>query len=342
MKKFFAFLLSVILLFSVGCYSEPVKTLENNIYVYFLDVGQADCTLITLNGSAMLIDGGNVEDGPDIVRFIRKLGIDTIDTVVATHAHEDHIGGLSTVIDSFNVNKIYSPVKSYNSACFEEFKDAADRQCGITLCKKGSAWNLDLADILTLWPENTEALDTNNTSITLKLTYGDVSFLFTGDLEKPCETKIVESGALLDADVLKVGHHGSDTSTSYFFLRASLPQVGIISCGKDNSYGHPHDETLERLKQAEVNVYRTDELGMITVISNGKTFSVNYGEVEENFDGTKRSAPAIQVYYVGNVKSKKFHLPSCTGLPKMDNRIVFYSRANAVEAGFSPCGTCKP
>ncbi len=341
MKKFLAFILSLVFIFSIGCQEAPVEKLENNIYVYFLDVGQADCTFISLNGKTMLIDGGNVEDGPDVVRFIKKMGFDTIDTVVATHAHEDHVGGLATIIDSFKVNKIYSPTDSYSSTCFEEFVDAANRQCGITLCTRGASWSIDLATASVLWPAYTVGLEPNNTSIVIMLSYGEISFLFTGDLEKDAETQLVESGVSLDADILKVGHHGSETSTGYFFLRSVLPQVGIISCGKGNSYGHPHKEPLERLEQAEVKIYRTDQLGTITVISDGETFNIQYGETEEYFKN-EHSAPALQVYYIGNKKSKKFHVPTCSGLPKEENRAIFYSREEAINAEYSPCGLCKP
>lgn len=341
MKRFLALFLSVILLLCCGC-TKTQTPVSGSIHVYFIDVGQADCALITLNGKNMLIDGGNVEDGPDVVRFIKKLNITTLDYVIATHAHEDHVGGLGTIINNFTVNKVFSPVDSYSSTCFKEFLEAAEKQCGLTVLKSGTDFKLDNALIKTLWPVSPKDEDTNNTSIVLKMTYGKISFLFTGDLEHDAETRLVESGADLKADVLKVGHHGSDTSSSYLFLRSVLPQIGIISCGKDNSYGHPHDEVIERFKQAETKILRTDEVGTVTVSSDGNKIDAKYGDHNESFDKSEATPALTATSYIGNKNSKKFHLSSCSGLPKEENRIKFDSRENAINAGFEPCGICKP
>ena len=153
------------------------------------------------------------------------------------------------------------------------------------------------------------------------MTYGKISFLFTGDLEHDAETRLVESGADLKADVLKVGHHGSDTSSSYLFLRSVLPQIGIISCGKDNSYGHPHDEVIERFKQAETKILLTDEVGTVTFSSDGNKIDVKYGDHNESFDKSEATPGLAATSYIGNKNSKKFHLSSCSGLPMEENRI---------------------
>ncbi len=341
MKRFLALFLSVILLLFCGC-TKAETPVSGTLQVYFIDVGQADCALITLNGKNMLIDGGNVADGPDIVKFIKKLNVTTLDYVIATHAHEDHVGGLGTIINNFTVKKVYSPVDSYSSTCFKEFTEAAEKQCGITVLKSGTDFKLDNALIKTLWPVSPENEDTNNTSIVLKMIYGNISFLFTGDLEHDAETRLVETGADLRADVLKVGHHGSDTSSSYLFLRSVLPQIGIISCGKDNSYGHPHKEILERFDQAETKILRTDERGSITVSSDGNKIDVKYGDLTESFEKEEATPGFTATGYIGNKNTKKFHLSSCSGLPKEENRIKFDSRENAINAGYDPCSICKP
>ncbi len=340
LKKIIAILISLVLLLFSGCYSVSEPMSENNLYVYFIDVGQADCALISLNGNNMLIDGGNVADGDDVIRFIKNLGIDTLHTVVATHAHEDHIGGLSAIIDAFKVNCIYSPVDFYDSQCFSEFKDSAVRQCGITICEKGMSWNVDTAKISVLWSSQTEE-NTNNTSIVLKLLHNNVSFVFTGDVESDAETKIVNENPDINANILKVGHHGSSTSTSYLFLRSVMPQTAIISCGTDNSYGHPHKETIEKLNQAEVKTYRTDLLGTVKIVSDGNNYTISANSQEETFTPEKR-LPFFDIMYIGNKKSKKFHLPSCNGLPKPENMEYFILREEAILKGYSPCGTCKP
>ena len=337
MKKFIAILLSLVLLFCCGCFPSVEKMPEGQLYAYFIDVGQADCALISLNGKNMLVDGGNAENAPLITKFIRNLGIKTIDIVIATHPHEDHIGALGTIIDNFNVGAVYSPVDTYSSVAFSEMKDAAQRQCGLSIIKAGTKLKLDTADISILWPAEIDKNNVNNTSIVFKLTYGNTAFLFTGDAESDVETKIVESGYNLTADVLKVGHHGSSTSTSYLFLRSVSPTHAIISCGKDNSYGHPHKETIEILSQAEIETYRTDMLGTITVISDGINVTV---KTDSSPDIEATSLP--ENYYIGNANSKKFHLPTCGGLPQENNRKIFYSRQDAVDSGYVPCGICKP
>ncbi len=352
MKKLLAVLLAVLLILSVGCNNEeapsptPTQTVSGSVQgelqVYFLDVGQADAALVIQNGYTMLIDGGNAHDGPDIIKFLKGKNITKLDVVVATHAHEDHVGSLSTIIDEFTVNKIYCPVNTYNSVCFNEFVDAAERQCGITLCKKGMNWNIGDARVNVFWPENAVNQTTNNTSIVLKLVFGEISFLFTGDAEHDAETAMVEAGCDLKADILKVGHHGSTTSSSYLFLRTVLPQIAIISVGEGNSYGHPEQEILDRYTQADVKVYRTDKLGTILISTDGKTIKTTYGDVTDESEKQNATPAITETSYIGNKNTKKFHYPSCSGLPKEENRVTFNTRDEAVDKGYSPCGICKP
>lgn len=343
MKKLLALILSLLLVFCCACVNQPTETeTTGELQVYFIDVGQADCALIVQGETTMLVDGGNVADGPDVIRFIKKKNIKTLDVVVATHAHEDHIGGLAAIIDNFTVNKIYCPVENYDSLVFEEFKDAANRQCGITLCKKGDSWEIGESNVNVVWPLNPEKEETNNTSIVFTLKFGKVTYLFTGDAEHDVETKIVDSGADIKADVLKVGHHGSSTSTSYYFLRSILPFYAIISCGKDNSYGHPHQETLDIFKQAETSVFRTDEGGTVCVSTDGENITVKQGEHSERINYGENTSALNKKAYIGNKNSKKFHLPDCKSLPSEENRVIIDSREEAINSGYSPCGICKP
>lgn len=344
MKRFLAIILAFILLFCCGCSNNNNSTndVRSELQVYFIDVGQADCALIIQNGKSMLVDGGNVSDGPDVVRFIKSKNIDTLDVVVATHAHEDHVGGLATIIDNFTVNKIYCPVNDYNSTCFDEFVDASNRQCGITLCAKGDCWEIGAAKINVLWPQNASNEETNNTSIVFTLKYGKITYLFTGDAEKDVETRIINSGADIKADVLKVGHHGSITSSSYYFLRTVMPQLAVISCGKDNSYGHPHKEVLERYLQAEITVYRTDELGTVCISTDGEKLTAKCGGNVQEVNVVSATPGLQPTSYIGNKSSKKFHLSSCKSLPKEENRVTFESREEAINSGYSPCRSCQP
>lgn len=249
---------------------------EGELEVYFIDVGQADSALALCGGESMLIDGGNADDSNLIAAFLKKHGIDCLDYIVCTHAHEDHCGGLSGALSVSDAKNIMAPEKEADTKVYNNFKKKAEeRGVEIEHPKAGDSFAFGgcVADILGPVNEKKDT-STNNTSIVLKLTYGNTSFLFTGDAEREEEKDIIERGFDLSADVLKVGHHGSSTSTSYTFLREVMPEYAVISCGKGNSYGHPHEETLSRLKDADVKVYRTDMQGDIKAVSDGETVTV--------------------------------------------------------------------
>ena len=255
------------------CREKPAPELPQNpdFRIQFIDVGQADAALIFCEGETMLIDGGNVGDGDTIYTVLKKHGLTSLDYVVCTHAHEDHVGGLSSALTACSAETVLCPVKSYDSQAFRNFAKRAGK---ISVPKAGDRFDLGGAQVQILSCDP-HAEETNDTSIVLKIVYGETSFLFTGDAEYLTEATMLEAGYDLSATVLKVGHHGSSTSTSYRFLNAVMPQYAVISVGKDNSYGHPHDEVLSRLRDADVTVLRTDERGDIICESDGKTVTFN-------------------------------------------------------------------
>ncbi|MCL1807799.1 MAG: MBL fold metallo-hydrolase [Oscillospiraceae bacterium] len=346
MKRLFIVFIAVILLFS-GCSigREPPAVSGDELIVTFLDVGQADAALIECGGQTMLIDGGNPSDSDLIYTVLKNKNITYLDYIVATHAHADHVGGLAGALRFANAGTALCPVKTYDSRAFENFVRALEDQgVSITIPKPGDTFNLGGAEIVILGPvniDNIESDDPNNTSVVLKITYGKTSFLFTGDAERKAEQDILEMGADLSATVLKAGHHGSNTSTTYPFLREIMPQFAVISCGKGNSYGHPHDDLLSRLRDADVTVYRTDLQGDVICVSDGQTVSI---QTERNASTqTNPTEPsALEEGYIGNVNSLRFHRPSCSGLPAEQNRVWLESREAAIDAGYDPCGTCKP
>lgn len=322
---------------------------ENSTFqIHFIDVGQADAALISCDGHHMLIDGGTRDDSSRIYSVLQKAGINHLDLVVGSHAHEDHIGGISAAFQAADVDLVLSPVTEYDSKVFKTFKSKAEEQgSGLTVPSVGSTYELGSATVKILGLNGGE--DTNDTSIILKVTYGETSFLFTGDAEYDGEHAVLDSGADLSATVLKVGHHGSDTSTCYPFLRAVMPQYAVISVGAGNSYGHPNDDTLSKFRDAGTVVFRTDLQGDIFCTSDGKTVSfetqkqVSEEQVNPTIaDGSGQESQDTSGTYIGNVNSMKFHRTSCSSLPKESNRIYFDSRSAAVNAGYASCQRCTP
>ena len=314
-----------------------------NFEMHFLDVGQALSVLVECDGQYMLYDGGNVDDGSYVVSYLQNLGVEELQYVFCSHAHEDHVGGLSAALAYFPADHVYSPVTEASTKCFNDFVKYT-RQQGLQLevPSVGTVWPLGSATVTLLGPV-TGYSDTNNTSLVLRIDYGNTSFLLTGDMEMAAETDLVNSGANLKADVLQVGHHGSSTSTGYLFLNAVLPEMGVISCGTGNKYGHPHEETLSILRDAKVDVYRTDLQGTITIGSDGQNFTVGTEHFvpDSQLNPTDPSASSTaQQAYIGNVNSKKFHLPTCANLPAEKNQILFSSYDEAIAAGYTPCASC--
>ena len=245
-----------------------------NFEMHFLDVGQALSVLVECDGQYMLYDGGNVDDGSYVVSYLQNLGVEELQYVFCSHAHEDHVGGLAAALAYFPADHVYSPVTEASTKCFQDFVKYTQQQgLQVEVPAAGTVWPLGSATVTMLGPV-AQYDNTNDTSIVLRVDYGSTSFLLTGDMESDAERDLVNSGANLKADVLQVGHHGSSTSTSYIFLNAVLPEMGIISCGVNNKYGHPHEETLSILRDAGVDVYRTDLLGAIVIGSDGQNYTI--------------------------------------------------------------------
>ncbi len=311
----------------------------------FIDVGQGDSTLIECDGEAMLIDAGLYSEKDKVTSYIAQRGIKNLKYCVATHPHSDHIGGMSEVIYRFDVDTLVYPLCESDSDSMNYVLDACD-ETGV------SYFNPEPLDTFTVGDATITALspeayadygNINNNSIVLKLEYGSTSFLFMGDAETEVEEELLNKGYDLSADVLKCGHHGSSTSSCTRFVNAVNPAVSIISCGKDNSYGHPHRETISTLNKREVEIYRTDKLSTIIANSDGESITfMDENEVLSTITGNVK--PSLDYSYTGNLNSKVFHYNDCDSVAKMSekNKISFENREEAVTKGYSPCKACNP
>lgn len=310
--------------------------------IHFIDVGQADCALLECDGKFMLIDGGNVGDGQLVVSYLKQMGVQTLDAVVCSHAHEDHVGGLPAVLSVFDAEKVYAPVTEYDTKVFRDFVSKTEDNAGaITVPAPGDQFTLGTATVTVLGPVK-EYDDPNNTSIILKVSYGESDFLFTGDMEVEAENDMLDywdNRVVWESEVLKVGHHGSDTSSGYRFVYEVNPGYGVISVGQDNDYGHPHKEPLSRLKDAGLVIFRTDILGHVIAETDGKDITFTWEKQNAEPEDVEPADPSMKILY-GNKKSKVFHSYDCSSLPGENNRVEFADYDTAIAEGYKPCGSC--
>ncbi|KOM96450.1 hydrolase [Clostridium botulinum] len=250
---------------------------SNELKVHYIDVGQGDSILVQTKDKNILIDAGTRKSSDSLISYLKKQHIKKLDYVIATHPHEDHIGGMPKVIEEFEISNFYAPKKTANTKIFKDMiLQLKKKNLKINVAKKGIS--LDLSnnsslDFLAPVKDNYE--NTNDSSAVVKLTHGNTKFLFTGDAEKTSEKDILNSNEDLSSNVLKVGHHGSHSSSSKEFLDKIDPKIAIISCGKNNDYGHPHKETMKELNKRNIEVYRTDIDGNIVLTSDGENIKKN-------------------------------------------------------------------
>lgn len=278
MKKIIVLLLCIFLL--AGCtgaiQTEKIPvTSGHDMRVHFIDVGQGDSILIeSPNGKTMLVDGGVKGAGQQVVSYLKELGVSKLDIVVATHPDADHIGGLIPVLNSMTIEQFYDSGKVHTSQTFEEMLTLIDeKNIPYDVPTPGDNIKFDEDVTVKVLNANEQASDNNDASIVLKIVYGNVSFLLTGDAGIALEKEMMQYD--VSATVLKAGHHGSNTSSSEDFIRAVKPEVTILSYGKDNKYGHPHAEVVDRLQEIGSKIYATADIGTITVTTDGVNYAVN-------------------------------------------------------------------
>lgn len=322
--------------------------------VSFIDVGQADSILIQIpNGRNVLIDAGNNDDAGTITSYLKKENVRTLDIVIATHPHEDHIGSMDTVINTFAIGQFIMPRKDATTQTYRDMITALQSK-GLKITQAKAGLKLDLGPEINaslLAPNSASYDEVNNYSAILQLVFGSTVFLFTGDAEEQSEKEMLASGVNLKADVLKVGHHGSNTSSSASFLAKVQPQYAVISVGKDNSYGHPAPSILDRLRKEETKVYRTDQTGTIIVESDGTTITLLSQTSSDSLPATSTASstspssssltptpsPSVIVYTTNT--GQKYHMDNCSSLGQNKNAL---SLAEAKNKGYEPCKLCHP
>ena len=275
-KSIISAILIIVITFCISGCSVEIKLTDNsdNVRVHFLDVGQGDSIFIELtDGKSMLIDASTAEYGEGIADYIKDNGYSKIDYLVATHPHADHIGGMQDVVEQLEIGEIYMPKASSTTKIYKNLLKAIKAKGNkINTAKAGNTIYSDSSlgiDILA--PNSDSYEEINDYSVVIKLVYGSKSFLFTGDAEKLSENEIT---ADVSADVLKVGHHGSSTSSSDKFIKRVNPEYAVISCGEGNSYGHPHKETIKTLNKYDVEIFRTDTMGTIIAQTDGESLEI--------------------------------------------------------------------
>ncbi|MDP8234837.1 MAG: ComEC/Rec2 family competence protein [Candidatus Erginobacter occultus] len=336
-RKFFTLALIFGALFSFAVFAAGEAGWENPLRVHFIDVGQGDCSLVQCpNGTAILVDGGRIWTYPFLIDYLKNAGVEKIDLLVLSHPHGDHFGGLIKVLKEFPVAVILDSGKDDTGEHYQRFLETVKSRTEVDfkLARAGDRFTFGEVKMLVIHPSSRLPATVNNSSIIFKLTYGDSDFLFTGDAEMEAEAEAMSRGFNLRSEVLKVGHHGSRTSTGPAFLSRASPRWAVIPAGENNSYGHPHPEVTRRLKMRGTKIYQTGTEGTVLFLSNGKDLRVElpgravypeYAIPEEQASRIIANRETL-IYYDP-------HSPYVVQIPPED-RVVFDTAVAAETAGY--------
>ncbi|EOU1902396.1 MBL fold metallo-hydrolase [Clostridium perfringens] len=282
-KKIISSIIGIIVVLLAGYFGidltqDPKVPKDSKLMISYMDVGQGDAAYIKVNGNDILIDAGPRSNSKELLEQLKAKNIDDFELVIATHPHEDHIGGMVDVFKEYEVKAFYSPKITHTTKTYENLVKAVKDE-GLKTKELKGGMVIDLgegAKFEVFTPQKSEYEELNDYSPIMKLSFGDTSYLFTGDAEKLAEEEaLAKYKTSLDSDVIKFGHHGSSSSSSNAFIEAVSPKYGIISCAKDNKYGHPHRETLDIIKKYNIKTFRTDTDGEIILTSDGKSINFN-------------------------------------------------------------------
>ncbi len=344
--KCYAAVFLALLLFTAGCtwVNTEKSGAENKseykadgLELHFIDVGQGDCTLIKTGDTAILIDSGPGSSSLKLCEYLEGAGVEKIAAFIGTHPHEDHLGGAAAVFEAFDIGEIYLTDEPSTGYFYEHMLDVLDKNnYRITMPEFGCIYEFGGIRFQFISPKK-DFGNTNDNSLVTLVTYKKARMLFMGDAEKAVEEELVKSGGDISAGVLKVGHHGSRNASTSLFLEKVSPVCAAVQCEKGNSYGHPQKEALDRLRKCGANILRCDISGSIVIKCDGKSFSDSSGNIFKVDEKQKEA-----VFYIANVKSRKYHTSSCKNLPKAENAKNFKTREEAENADFTPCKNCNP
>ena len=364
MKRFTTVMTMLLSFLCMVCFSLTVSAAQSFSF-HVLDVGQGESILVEADDHYMLIDGGGRESSSFVISYLKQQGVEKIDCVAVTHYDEDHMAGLIGVMNVFVCDLFIAPAYEGSGDLYRSFAVAAlSNGCVIVHGKAGMEFSLGTASVEIKGPVQPNYPLDNDRSQCFRISYGDRHFLVCGDAEQSSETDMITNGSNLSSDLYVVNHHGSSTSSTDSFLDAVRPSYAVISCGKDNGYGHPSMETLQRLQNCGISLFRTDLQGTVIAYSDGNELWFNLdptddwtagrgdvipienNEIESDASASRQINRQIEsTQYVCNTNTKKFHYPDCNSVNQMSekNRLdTDLSREELIEEGYEPCGNCHP
>ena len=340
------------------------QSFQATMAVHFIDVGQGLSILVQSGGQNLLYDGGDQEHADDVVSYLQQQNVQNIDYMISSHYDEDHVSGLIDCMNTFPVSNVIGADYAQDSDVFTEFMDtAATKGLEVRYPFVGDSYSFGTGSFTILAPDGINAADSNNNSVVIKLENGSTSFIFTGDAEEKSEQDMIKPDVNLDCDVLCVGHHGSSSSTSWDFLEATTPSYAVISCGIDNQYNHPSAETMGKLSDMGIPVFRTDKQGTVIAQSDGTSIIWNVEPCNDYSSGSESSATASATtesttastpvenatpepepvtnsatVWLSATGSKYHSIPNCGRMNPDNARQV--SEADAIAQGYTACSKC--
>ncbi len=355
-KLFTSFILTLFLLLPCNLFAVEASDSNPEMTVHFLDVGQGLSILAQSENETLLYDGGDPSHADDVVEYLKMQNIDNIDYMISSHYDADHLGGLLECLRSFSVDHVLGADYVHDSDLYVEFVNTATANAiEIEYPKPGDTFSFGSGNFTVVAPSGIHPYNSNQNSVVIRLENGENSFLFTGDAEETSEQDMISTGLNLDCDVLSLGHHGSATSTTWDFLEASSPSFAVISCGAQNKYGHPAQETMQRLSDMQIPVFRTDKQGTLIAVSDGQTLTWNTEPCndytpgrtsgsksadtpkssEETLDTPSDSSTSVWISQTG----QKYHrVPDCGNMNP--DKATSLPEADAISRGYGPCSKC--